>query len=63
MVVYEKEKREVIEWSVWSGGLEIVEMLDGEFIVVDKDGFFLLMIDGSLVIVQVGQKFDCEVVD
>lgn len=63
MAAYEKEKREAIERSVRSGGLEIVETPDGELIAVDKDGSFLSTTDGSSAIAQAGQKPDREAVD
>lgn len=40
MEKYEKDKMAAIEKSAASGGLEIVEMEDGELIAVDKDGSF-----------------------
>lgn len=40
MEKYEKDKMAAIEKSAASGGLEIVEMENGELIAVDKDGSF-----------------------
>lgn len=40
MEAYEKEKAEAIERAAQSGGLEIVEMEDGELVAVDKEGTF-----------------------
>lgn len=57
---YVKEKMVVIEKVVVLGGLDIVEMEDGEFIVVDKDGFFYIIVDLILFIMN---KFDKDVVD
>jgi len=37
---YEKDKREMVQRAVESGGLEVVETEDGELIAVDRDGKF-----------------------
>jgi len=37
---YEKDKREMVQRAVDSGGLEVVETEDGELIAVDRDGKF-----------------------
>lgn len=42
---YERQKREAVEQSIRSGGLEIVETENGELIAVDKDGSFLSTAD------------------
>lgn len=47
MEKYEKDKMAAIEKSAASGGLEIVEMEDGELIAVDKDGSFYSTADST----------------
>lgn len=37
---YERQKQEIIETAARSGGLEIVEMEDGEMVAIDRDGRF-----------------------
>lgn len=44
---YEKAKMAAIEKAAASGGLEIVEMEDGELIAVDKDGSFYSTADST----------------
>ena len=44
---YDRDKREAIERSVRSGGLEIVETPEGELIAVDKDGSFYSTADST----------------
>jgi len=49
---YEREKKEAIERSIRSGGLEIVETVDGELIAVDRDGSFYSTSDGQAALVE-----------
>ncbi|KAI0166448.1 SYF2-domain-containing protein [Xylariaceae sp. FL1272] len=44
---YEKEKMKAIEKAAASGGLEIIEMEDGELVAVDKDGSFYSTADST----------------
>ena len=44
---YERDKRDAIDRSVQSGGLEIVETEAGELIAVDKDGSFYSTADNT----------------
>ncbi|KAI0969370.1 SYF2 splicing factor-domain-containing protein [Xylaria arbuscula] len=44
---YEKDKMKAIEKAAASGGLEIIEMEDGELIAVDKDGSFYSTADST----------------
>lgn len=44
---YEKEKEKAIERAAASGGLEVVEMEDGELVAVDKSGRFYSSADST----------------
>lgn len=44
---YEKEKATVMQKAATSGGLEVVEMDDGELVAVDKNGIFYTTADST----------------
>lgn len=44
---YEREKAAAIQKAAMSGGLEVVEMEDGELVAVDKNGIFYTTADST----------------